>query len=104
MIAYLDGKLAYKDAYAGHYGRWAAWATKSRFRWPPTPSCPAEGEKAKIYTYQHIKEDGQTLYGFLDPNEKALFMLPDIGVGHWAGHGHRDGEQHGRGRNPARPS
>ncbi len=33
------------------------------------------GAKNQIYTYQHIKEDGQTLYGFLDPNEKALFML-----------------------------
>jgi Holliday junction DNA helicase RuvA len=73
MIAYLDGKLAYKDAAlaivdiqgVGYEVR-ISLATYSKL--------PAEGEKAKLYTYQHIKEDGQTLYGFLDPNEKALFM------------------------------
>ncbi|TGE09859.1 Holliday junction branch migration protein RuvA [Hymenobacter fodinae] len=73
MIAYLDGKLAYKDAAlaiiditgVGYEVR-ISLATYSKL--------PAEGEKTKIYTYQHIKEDGQTLYGFLDPNEKALFM------------------------------
>ncbi len=73
MIAYLDGKLAYKDPTqaimdmggVGYEVR-ISLATFSRL--------PAEGEKAKIYTYQHIKEDGQTLYGFLDPSEKVLFM------------------------------
>ncbi|QJX46288.1 Holliday junction branch migration protein RuvA [Hymenobacter taeanensis] len=73
MIAYLDGKLAYKDAAlaivditgVGYEVR-ISLATYSKL--------PAEGEKTKLYTYQHIKEDGQTLYGFLDPNEKALFM------------------------------
>ena len=74
MIAYLDGTLAYKDPAlaimdingVGYEVR-ISLATYSKL--------PAEGEKAKIYTYQHIKEDGQTLYGFLDPNEKVLFML-----------------------------
>ena len=74
MIAYLDGKLAYKDATlaivdilgVGYEVR-ISLATYSKL--------PAEGAATKIYTYQHIKEDGQTLYGFLDPNEKALFML-----------------------------
>ena len=30
--------------------------------------------KAKLYTYSHIKEDAHTLYGFVDPAEKRLFM------------------------------
>lgn len=73
MIAYVDGKLAYKDPTQAildvngiGYEIRISLATYSKL--------PADGEKAKLYTYQHIKEDGQTLYGFLDPNEKALFM------------------------------
>ncbi|RTQ49576.1 Holliday junction branch migration protein RuvA [Hymenobacter gummosus] len=73
MIAYLDGKLAYKDPTQAiidvqgvGYEVKISLATYSKL--------PADGEKAKLYTYQHIKEDGQALYGFLDPNEKALFM------------------------------
>jgi Holliday junction DNA helicase RuvA len=75
MIAYLDGKLAYKDATQAHHGHGRRGHTRSAFRWPRTRSCPTKAALTKIYTYQHIKEDGQTLYGFLDPNEKALFML-----------------------------
>jgi Holliday junction DNA helicase RuvA len=73
MIAYLDGKLAYKDPAQAiidvqgvGYEVKISLATYSKL--------PAEGEKAKLYTYQHIKEDAQALYGFLDPNEKALFL------------------------------
>ncbi|AIZ64835.1 ATP-dependent DNA helicase RuvA [Hymenobacter sp. DG25B] len=73
MIAYLDGKLAYKDPTLAiidlnglGYEVKISLATYSKL--------PAEGEKAKLYTYQHIKEDAQALYGFLDPNEKSLFM------------------------------
>ncbi|GAB2771814.1 Holliday junction DNA helicase RuvA [Hymenobacter luteus] len=73
MIAYVDGKLAYKDPTQAildvngiGYEVRISLATYSKL--------PADGEKAKLYTYQHIKEDGQALYGFLDPNEKALFM------------------------------
>ncbi|GAB3830707.1 Holliday junction branch migration protein RuvA [Hymenobacter jeollabukensis] len=73
MIAYLDGKLAYKDPTLAiidvqgvGYEVKISLATYSKL--------PADGEKAKLYTYQHIKEDAHALYGFLDPNEKALFM------------------------------
>ncbi|RPD49760.1 Holliday junction branch migration protein RuvA [Hymenobacter sediminis] len=73
MIAYVDGKLAYKDPTQAildvngiGYEIRISLATYSKL--------PADGEKAKLYTYQHIKEDAQALYGFLDPNEKALFM------------------------------
>ena len=73
MIAYLDGKLAHKDPTlaiieAGGVGYEVkiSLATYSKL--------PAEEEKTKLYTYQHVREDEQTLYGFLDPNEKALFL------------------------------
>ena len=73
MIAYLDGKLAHKDptlaiVEAGGVGYEVkiSLATYSKL--------PAEEEKTKLYTYQHVREDEQTLYGFLDPNEKALFL------------------------------
>ncbi|MBC6611932.1 Holliday junction branch migration protein RuvA [Hymenobacter sp. BT507] len=73
MIAYIDGTLAYKDptlaildVHGIGYEVKISLATYSKL--------PAESEKAKLYTYQHIKEDANALYGFLDPNEKALFM------------------------------
>ena len=73
MIAYLNGTLAYKDpalviidVQGVGYEVKISLATYSKL--------PAEDEKAKLYTYQYIKEDANTLYGFLDPNEKALFM------------------------------
>ncbi|GAA3923479.1 Holliday junction branch migration protein RuvA [Hymenobacter algoricola] len=73
MIAYIDGTLAHKDptmaimdvSGVGYEIR-ISLATYSKL--------PAEGQKAKLFTFQHIKEDAHTLYGFLDPNEKALFM------------------------------
>ncbi|GAB2964165.1 Holliday junction branch migration protein RuvA [Hymenobacter coalescens] len=73
MIAYLDGKLAYKDpAQAIIDVQGVGYEVKISLA--TYAKLPAEGEKAKLYTYQHIKEDAQALYGFLDPNEKALFM------------------------------
>ncbi len=30
--------------------------------------------RAKLFTYSHIKEDAYTLYGFMDQTEKTLFM------------------------------
>lgn len=44
---------------------------------------PSKGEKTKIYTYTHIKEDAFSLYGFLSLAEKNMFIkLIDInGVG-----------------------
>ncbi|MFD1467311.1 Holliday junction branch migration protein RuvA [Hymenobacter caeli] len=73
MIAYLDGKLAYKDATQAIMDLGGV-GYEVRISLATFSKLPAEGSPAKIYTYQHIKEDGQTLYGFLDPSEKALFM------------------------------
>lgn len=41
------------------------------------------GEAVKLLTHQQIKEDGQTLFGFLEPAEKTLFLhlLSVSGVG-----------------------
>lgn len=73
MIAYINGQLAYKDPAQAildvngiGYEIKISLATYGKL--------PAEGEKAKLYTFQHIKEDAHTLYGFLDPNERALFL------------------------------
>ncbi|MBO0356954.1 Holliday junction branch migration protein RuvA [Hymenobacter sp. BT186] len=73
MIAYIEGKLAYKDPAQAildvngiGYEIKISLATYGKL--------PAEGDKAKLYTFQHIKEDAHTLYGFLDPNERALFL------------------------------
>ena len=74
MIAYLDGKLAYKDATQAIIDL-SGVGYEVRISLATFSKLPAEGAPAKIYTYQHIKEDGQTLYGFLDPAEKALFLL-----------------------------
>lgn len=73
MIAYLDGKLAYKDATQAIMDLGGV-GYEVRISLATFSKLPAEGAPAKIYTYQHIKEDGQTLYGFLDPSEKVLFM------------------------------
>ncbi|MBD2770087.1 Holliday junction branch migration protein RuvA [Hymenobacter sp. BT664] len=74
MIAYLDGKLAYKDATQAIMDLGGV-GYEVRISLATYSKLPEEGATTKIYTYQHIKEDGHTLYGFLDPNEKALFML-----------------------------
>ncbi len=39
--------------------------------------------KARLFTYSHIKEDAYTLYGFIDKDEKRLFMalISITGVG-----------------------
>ena len=74
MIAYLDGTLAYKDP-AQAIMDIGGVGYEVKISLTTFSKLPAEGQKAKVYTYQHIKEDANTLYGFLDPSEKALFML-----------------------------
>ena len=32
------------------------------------------GEEGEVYTYLQVKEDGFTLFGFADPQEKSLFL------------------------------
>lgn len=35
---------------------------------------PSEGSPVMVYTYFHVREDQQTLFGFLNPQDKHLFM------------------------------
>lgn len=37
-------------------------------------SLPNVDEEVKIYTYMHVREDEMTLYGFVSPEEKKLFL------------------------------
>lgn len=40
-----------------------------------TYSAISNKEKGQLYTYLHITENGQTLYGFADTREKELFLM-----------------------------
>lgn len=82
MIAYIDGKLAYKDPTfviidvngVGYHIRISL----------NTYSSLKNGEeRCRLHTYLHIKEDAHTLFGFYDLGEKNLFghLLSVSGVG-----------------------
>jgi Holliday junction DNA helicase RuvA len=82
MIAYLNGKIAQKtpeyvilDVGGVGYKVIVSVATIDRL--------PAVGEEAKIYTYQHVREDAITLYGFSAEDEEGLFevLLSVSGIG-----------------------
>ncbi len=40
----------------------------------PNPFAFVEGEEIKVYVYQYIREDEQSLYGFKKAEEKDLFL------------------------------
>ncbi|WP_256003586.1 MULTISPECIES: Holliday junction branch migration protein RuvA [Pedobacter] len=72
MFAYIDGKLTFKcPAYvvveAGGVGYHINISLS-------TYSSLPEGERCKIYTWLHVKEDAHTLYGFADEDERRLFL------------------------------
>ena len=72
MIAYLDGKLAYKDpTYVIIDVGGVGYQVKISLN---TYSNLPDGERVKLFTYLHIKEDGHTLFGFRDVNEKNVFL------------------------------
>ncbi len=82
MIFYLNGTYALHgkdfviiDVQGVGYRVFVSSATLARL--------PQEGESVKIYTYQHVKEDALTLYGFLTRREEELFtiLLSVSGVG-----------------------
>jgi len=73
MIAYLNGKIAQKDAAfvimdVGGVGY------EVKISLQTYAALPNPGEAAKVYTYQQIREDAHVLYGFAEPDEKTLFM------------------------------
>lgn len=82
MIAFLKGILAYKDAEsviieAGGIGYELAMPLHA------LASMPQTGQPVQVWTYMNVKEDGISLYGFLDPSEKQLFcqLIAISGVG-----------------------
>ena len=73
MIAYLNGTLAYKsptyvyiDCHGVGYHVNISLNTYSKLE-------PLA--KAKVYTYMHVTETSQSLYGFADEEEKQIFIL-----------------------------
>jgi Holliday junction DNA helicase RuvA len=72
MIAYIDGKLTYKDpTYVIIDIGGVGYQIKISLQ---TFAGLHEGERCRLNTYLHIKEDAHTLYGFLENAEKRLFM------------------------------
>ncbi|QXV65717.1 Holliday junction branch migration protein RuvA [Mucilaginibacter achroorhodeus] len=72
MYDYIDGKLAFKSAAyvvidAGGVGYQINISLN-------TYSLLGEGERCKLYTWLHVKEDAHTLYGFADAGERKLFL------------------------------
>jgi len=72
MIAYIEGKLAFKDPFfviietngIGYQIRISL----------QTYSLIKDEEKIKLHTYLHIKEDAHTLFGFFHIAEKKIFL------------------------------
>ena len=73
MIAYLNGRLAYKDpTYVIIDIQGVGYEIKISLN---TFSKIKDEESCKLHTYLHIKEDGHTLFGFAEKSEKLLFLL-----------------------------
>jgi Holliday junction DNA helicase RuvA len=73
MYAYLDGKLTYKEpAYAiidaGGVGY------EVRISLQTYSALPSGEERVRLFTHLSIREDAHILFGFLDPDEKKLFL------------------------------
>lgn len=82
MISYLKGTLAYKDAdcaiiEVNGIGYELAMSLHA------LASLPQTGSTTQVWTYMQVKEDDVSLFGFLDPSEKALFekLISISGVG-----------------------
>lgn len=72
MIAYLKGKLAYKDpTFVIIDISGVGYQVKISLQ---TYSQIKDEELVMLLTYLHIKEDAHTLYGFKEENEKKLFL------------------------------
>lgn len=72
MIAYLKGIVAAVDPYGlvldvNGVGYELAMSTKA------LASLPAVGNTVQVSTYMQVKDDGISLFGFMDAQEKAMF-------------------------------
>lgn len=72
MIAYLKGKLAYKDpTHVIIEVQGIGYEVKISLH---TYTALGEREDCRLFTYPHIKEDAHTLYGFHELSEKKMFL------------------------------
>ncbi|MEA5428754.1 MULTISPECIES: Holliday junction branch migration protein RuvA [Arcicella] len=73
MIAYIDGKLTYKDpAYVIIDVNGVGYEIKISLQ---TYAALQDGtERCKLFTYLNIREDAHILYGFKEQEEKLLFL------------------------------
>ena len=73
MIGFIKGVLREKD-----YDNITVECGGVGFVISVTNSCmsslPSVDEEVKIYTYLHVREDEMSLYGFVSPEEKRLFL------------------------------
>jgi Holliday junction DNA helicase RuvA len=74
MIVFLEGVLDSKEPtraviQAGGVG-YEVFVPLSSF-----DRLPAEGQRLRIQIYDHVREDGHTLFGFMTEEERRLFML-----------------------------
>ncbi|SDL83349.1 Holliday junction branch migration protein RuvA [Siphonobacter aquaeclarae] len=73
MIAYLDGKLTYKEpAYAIVDVQGVGYEVRISLQ--TFSALPAIPEKCRLFTYLAIREDAHVLFGFAEPGEKQLFL------------------------------
>ncbi|MBC6366626.1 Holliday junction branch migration protein RuvA [Algoriphagus sp. AK58] len=73
MIAYLSGRLVFKDpTYVIIDVSGIGYQVKISLQ---TYSKIKDEEQIRLHTFLHIKEDAHTLYGFKDEEEKRLFLL-----------------------------
>ena len=73
MIEYIRGELAEKtpgfaivEAAGVGYGMAISLSTYDKL--------PPKGAQAKVLTYHHVREDGETLFGFATESEKDMFV------------------------------
>lgn len=72
MIAYIDGKLTFKDpTYVIIDVNGVGYQIKISLN---TFAKLVEGERCKLHTFLSIKEDAHTLYGFSEMAEKSVFL------------------------------
>ncbi|MBC7451535.1 MAG: Holliday junction branch migration protein RuvA [Cytophagales bacterium] len=72
MIAYIEGKLVQKDpTYVIVDVQGVGYMIRVSLH---TYSVLKDLDKAKVYTFLHIKEDAHTLFGFADELEKEMFL------------------------------
>ncbi|MFT4033566.1 MAG: Holliday junction branch migration protein RuvA [Siphonobacter sp.] len=73
MIAYLEGKLAYKEpAYVIVDVQGVGY--EARISLQTFSNLPEASEKCRLFTFLSIREDAHVLYGFHETNEKQLFL------------------------------